>query len=713
MSRLACVQKTGKKQWQACCPAHEDNRASLSVACLNGDGKIGVHCHAGCATADVLGAIGLKMADLMPSPSKRNGTNNHRPKIVATYDYRSQVGELLFQVVRFDPKDFRQRKPKPGGGWDWSVKGVRVVPYRLPELAAADAAAAVLVLEGEKDVDYLHSFGLVATCNAGGAGKWRREHAEYLCGKNVVILPDNDLPGRQHAEQVASSLVGIAASLKIVSLPGLPEKGDVSDWLDNGGTDVELLRLVEAEDQWTPSRKTDNGHNPTHDSIEPRRTTDVGNAERFAAQHGADVRYCHAWRKWLVWDGRRWGIDQSGEIMRRAKQTARSIYVEASQATDRHEREALAKWAAASERRERLAAMAALAESEQPVPVAVESLDAEPWLLNCQNGTLNLRTGELLPHRQKHYLTKICPVEYPAGCDSDPKLWLGFLDRIFAGNKELIEFLRRLVGMALVGEVVENILPIFYGSGANGKSVFIETVCGMFGSDYAISATTSLLMVDQQSRHPTEKTDLFGRRLVATIETGDGGRLSEETVKQLTSREAIRARRMREDFWEFKPSHTILVATNHKPTVRGTDYGIWRRLRLVPFAVTIPENERDPELAHKLRNEWPSILRWAVGGCLEWQRHGLQAPDVVVEATDNYRAESDVLGEFLEERCVIGDQFTAAAGDMYHAYTQWCEARGEFKQTQTKFGARLAERGFTKRRGADGRKVYLGVGLLP
>jgi putative DNA primase/helicase len=444
-----------------------------------------------------------------------------------------------------------------------------------------------------------------------------------------------------------------------------------------------------------------------------RHTTDVGNAERFADQHGADVRYCHPWGKWLVWDGRRWAIDESGEVIRLAKRTAVAIYAEAAKAGDKYERESLAKWASASERRERLSAMIALAESEQPIPISVESLDAEAWLLNCENGTVDLRTGELREHRRENYLTKCCPVEYPTEPGIDPELWIAFLDRIFAGNTELIAFVRRLVGMSLVGEVFENILPIFFGAGANGKSVCVETVSGMLGDDYAMTASTSLLMVDRWGRHPTERADLFGKRFVAANESGDGGRLSEETVKQLTSRERIRARRMREDSWEFAPSHTVVLSTNHRPEIRGTDIGIWRRIHLVPFSVVIPVAERDKDLANKLRPEWPAILRWAVAGCLDWQRNGLRPPADVRDATDDYRTEQDVLGEWLGERCVTDPDCEARAADLYRSYKSWSDGRSEKPLTQTTFGTRLGDRGFAKGRDSGNRVVYRGVGLLP
>lgn len=254
-----CGPRQAGKGWSARCPAHEDRRASLSIA-EGDDGRALVHCHAGCAPDAICAAVGLRVVDLMPTadklptPTTGNGRpkGNGKPRIVAEYDYRDEAGNVVFQVVRMEPKGFRQRKPKPGGGWDWSVTGVRVVPYRLQELLA-EPTRPVVVAEGEKDCDNLARIGVLATCNAGGAGKWMAEHAEYLRGRWVCIVPDNDDPGRKHAQQVAQSLQGIAASVRIVELPGLPPKGDVSDWIAAGGTKADLKRLAEAATVWTPT----------------------------------------------------------------------------------------------------------------------------------------------------------------------------------------------------------------------------------------------------------------------------------------------------------------------------------------------------------------------------------------------------------------------------------------------------------------------------
>jgi putative DNA primase/helicase len=239
--------------WSARCLAHEDRRASLSIS-EGEDGRALVYCHAGCKPDAICAAVGLTMRDLMPKGDKfpKPSEPNGKPRVVAEYNYRDEAGNVVFQVVRYEPKDFRQRQPKPGGGWEWRVKGLRVIPYRLCELLA-DPERPVFIVEGEKDADALAGFGLVVTCNTGGAGKWLAEHSEFMHGRIVFIIPDNDEAGRNHAQQVAQSLQGIAESVRIVELPGLPEKGDVSDWIAAGGTIEELMRLAEAAPIWTPT----------------------------------------------------------------------------------------------------------------------------------------------------------------------------------------------------------------------------------------------------------------------------------------------------------------------------------------------------------------------------------------------------------------------------------------------------------------------------
>ncbi|MDA1326294.1 MAG: DUF3987 domain-containing protein [Proteobacteria bacterium] len=249
-----CDPKQNGNGWSARCPAHKDRRPSLSIS-EGDDGRALVKCHAGCKPDAICAAVGLRVVDLMPTadtlPKSTKPRGNGKPRIVAQYDYRDETGNLVFQALRLEPKSFRQRRPKPVGGWEWSVKGVRVIPYRLPELLA-EPEQPVVVVEGEKDCDNLARMGVLATCNAGGAGKWMADHSAFLRGRRVIVLPDNDEAGRNHAQQVAQSLHGIAESVRIVELPDLPAKGDVSDWMAAGGTKAELKRLAETAPIWTP-----------------------------------------------------------------------------------------------------------------------------------------------------------------------------------------------------------------------------------------------------------------------------------------------------------------------------------------------------------------------------------------------------------------------------------------------------------------------------
>jgi putative DNA primase/helicase len=426
----------------------------------------------------------------------------------------------------------------------------------------------------------------------------------------------------------------------------------------------------------------------------PIELTDTGNGERFARQHGHVVKHIHSWGKWLVWDNRRWAPDTTGEVWRLAKKTARGIYSEASNFTDADAAKAVATWAHSSQSRHRLGAMLDLARSEQPIPLDHETLDADGWLLNCENGTVDLRTGQLREHNPADFLSMSTGIEYPEGETSAPR-WTQFLNEIFEGNQNLITYVQRLCGVALVGHIREHILPIAIGCGSNGKSVFTETARSVLG-DYSMVASQGLLMVKKYQAHATEVADLFRRRLVIVSETNDGERLNEGLIKVLTGGEAVRARRMREDFWQFEPSHTILLVSNHRPIVSGTDTGIWRRLRIIPFNARIATERQDNRLTEKLREEWPAILKWMVGGCLEWQRIGLSDPDEVLDATGGYRADQDVLGGFIADCCMTNGTFRVQSGRLYEAYKKWAEESGERIENRRKFSCALEERGFEK-----------------
>jgi putative DNA primase/helicase len=446
------------------------------------------------------------------------------------------------------------------------------------------------------------------------------------------------------------------------------------------------------------------GDNSADNHRLPGDLTDTGNADRLVRLFRDRLRWVGEWG-WLFYDGKRWAHDRADLVLRFAKQTARNIYREAAEASDDNRTKNLASWAGKSLNKSRLDAMVDLARPE--LPARPEDFDTDPMVLNVRNGLLDLRTGELLPHSREQMVTKLAGAAYDpaAKCPT----FEGFLERVLVEH-ETIDFVWRAVGYSLTGEVSEQALFFLYGNGANGKTTFCRAILNVLG-DYGKQAAPQFLMIGD--RHPTEIADLRGARFVCTIEIEEGRFMAEVLTKQLTGGDILKARFMRQDFFQFEPTHKIFLASNHKPVIRGTDHAIWRRIRLVPFEVTIPEAEQDPGLGDKLRAELPGILTWAVRGCLEWQRTGLAIPQKVRQATDAYREEMDILATFLEECCIVNSLASVTAGVLYSAYKLWAEQNSEHPITHRAFSARLQERGFSaSTRDGAGRAVIFGIGLL-
>lgn len=442
--------------------------------------------------------------------------------------------------------------------------------------------------------------------------------------------------------------------------------------------------------------------------------TDMGNSERLVKKWGASLKYCFAWKRWLVWDEYRWMPDETGAIIQCAKETIRGIHAEVAELEEKGERRRLSKWAFMSEAHSRITSMVSGAQSD--LPVTPDELDTDTWLLNVRNGTLNLRTKEFRGHQSDDLITKLADVEYEPVADCP--VWEAFLDRIMGGDKELISFLQRAAGYALTGDTSEQCMFILYGTGANGKTTFLQALSDAMG-DYARQTPTDTLLVKRGDTIPNDVARLKGARLVTAAEADEGRRLAESLVKQMTGGDKLSARFLHGEFFDFAPTFKIFLATNHKPTIKGTDHAIWRRIRLIPFAVEIPEEEQDRELADKLREELTGILAWAVRGCYDWQENGLGMPAEVKNATAAYRDEMDVVGEFMSE-CTYepkpGTDPTEAAGvtvkanDLYKEYQEWCEDAGERAVTRTSFGRKLTERGYEKKRMTTG-IVYICLGL--
>jgi putative DNA primase/helicase len=434
--------------------------------------------------------------------------------------------------------------------------------------------------------------------------------------------------------------------------------------------------------------------------------TDYGNAERMAKDHGEEIRYCHPWKRWLVWDGRRWCLDDSGEVQRRAKLTARMIYAEAAGLEDEKRRKATVKHGLDTESGKRLSAMTELTKSEPGIPVRPEDLDADQWVLTVDNGLIDLLTGELREHDRAALCTKLVPIAFDS--DATCPTWEKFVLEIMGGDAELASYLQRAVGYALTGSIREQVFFVLHGAGSNGKSTFLEVLRELVG-DYAKAAATETFLAKKYDadKPRNDLAVLKGARLVTAVEIGEGKRLDEPFVKAVTGGDTVSCRFLYGEQFDMRPIFKLFLATNHKPEIRGTDNGIWRRVHLVPFLVSF-EGRADKDLPAKLRAELPGILTWAVNGCLDWIEGGLRPPPQVLEATADYRAEMDVLADFLGT--VLDPRGEVQSSALYKAYANWCDTNGERANSQSWFSRRLKERGYKSRK-TNGNVVWEGMSL--
>ncbi len=487
---------------------------------------------------------------------------------------------------------------------------------------------------------------------------------------------------------------------------------DVFALLEHGG-DKKAARQAAARalglwDEPTPRRRAQEP-TPNAPDLTAFARTDYGNAERLHARYGHTFRYCGA-LGWLVWDGRRWRPDEDHTVMERlALETARELFNQAAGIADNDQRAGWVKHSLTCERSGALKNAVDLARTIPGVTVKADALDADLMRLNLLSGTLDLRTGRQEPHRPADLITKLAPVTYDAAAAAP--VWTAFQRTICAADADLIAFKRRAFGYTLTGTTSEDVLFIAYGSGSNGKSTELETIGGILG-DYGNTAQFETFAVKKSEGVRNDLADLMGARFVSASEGENRQRFAEGLVKQLTGGDVVKARFLHKEYFRFRPAFKLWLATNHKPVIRGTDHGIWRRVRLIPYAVTIAPEQRDKHLREKLERERSGILNWLLQGCREWLADGLGDAEAVLKATAEYRRESDALADFIEARCAIGEDLTANAGDLYRAYETWCGGTGEHPFSATLFGRMLTERGFgSSQTRLEGRVTKLRTGI--
>jgi putative DNA primase/helicase len=412
-------------------------------------------------------------------------------------------------------------------------------------------------------------------------------------------------------------------------------------------------------------------------------------AHVFTECYGDDLRYTAAWGRWSIWTGQTWKTDDT----RRVLDLARGICREKGESC---KDEKLGRHVASART---IAAVERLAQADHRRHAAtVDQWDADPWILNTPGGIVDLKTGCLRPACREDYCTKTTVV----APDGDCPIWRAFLARITNDDQDLERFFQRICGYALTGVTQEHAMFFLYGTGANGKSKFVEAISGAMG-DYAKVAPIETFIDSRSQSHPTDVAGLRGARLVTAIETEEGRRWAESKVKTLTGGDRITARFMRQDFFEYTPQFKLVVAGNHKPGLRTVDEAMRRRFNLVPFTVTIPPKERDGALGEKLKEEWPGILQWAIEGCLAWQHEGLNPPASVISATREYFTEEDSLGLWIGDRTERKAGAFESTSVLFSDWKAWAELAGEFVGTDKRFSTLLENRGYEKGRSKTAR----------
>ncbi|HEX3038169.1 MAG TPA: phage/plasmid primase, P4 family [Oscillospiraceae bacterium] len=442
---------------------------------------------------------------------------------------------------------------------------------------------------------------------------------------------------------------------------------------------------------------------------------DTGNAERFSDTFGERVRYSYINKSWIYFDGRKWCFDVTGaiycmadEVISTMKDDMDYFIQNAPESWGDSEQVEKSFMKHLKQSRSNRSKESMIKELQHHVSITPDQMDIHKSLLCTPNGIINLRTGELIQHDREKYITKITNTEYTDKIDHP--LWDKFLDDIFNGDKDLIRYIQKAVGYSLTGSTQEQCAFFCYGEGNNGKSTFIDVITNMLG-DYVSNIQAKSLIVKSNSGSSSSEdiARLKGARFVTSSESNEGARLDESLIKQLTGGDKVTASRKYEHEFEFYPEFKLWMSTNHKPIIRGTDKGIWRRVRLIPFTVCIPPEKVDKNLKYKLEQELPGIMKWAVDGCLMWQREGLKIPVAIQQATAEYQSEMDTVGAFINDCCTVGEGYSEKAQSLFKAYLEWAKENNEYEKTSTAFGREIAKR-FEKQHTKQG-TMYSGIAL--
>ncbi|MGO1069751.1 phage/plasmid primase, P4 family [Lysobacter sp. CA199] len=643
--------------------------------------------------AELAGHVPAPAVESKPKRRKSEPAVDDLGPHTARWDYLSAEGELIVCVYRYDPPEGKQYRP-----WDPKRRKHQApTPRPLYNQPAMAASNEVVLVEGEKSADALIERGTCATTSMNGANApIDKTDWSPLCGKHVLIWPDKDKPGWEYAMQAAQAAFKAGAdSCALLHLPeDKPQGWDVADAAKEG---FDIDGFLRAGERTFLSPGNDAAPPPIDfDGLDW--SSDDGLGLAFTRHYADDWRYCAAWGQWLSWTGMRWNPDRTLVLQHLVRGVCRAAQAFADKPSQR------SKLASAST----VAGVERLARSDPRHASSADAWDSDVWALNTPRGIVELRSGDMRRHARGEYMTRLTTAS-PAGASPT---WVRFLGDVTGGDIALADYLQRVVGYCLTGVTQEHALFFLYGTGANGKSVFVNVLATILG-DYATNAPMDTFMESRHDRHPTELAGLRGARFVSASETEQGRRWNESKLKSITGGDTVSARFMRQDFFEYTPQFKLVVAGNHKPAIRNADEAMKRRLHLVPFTITIPPERRDRRLTEKLLAERDGIMAWAVEGCLQWQQTGLRAPQCVVDATEEYFEGEDALGHWIEERCFVHEQSKALVADLFADWRDWAEANGEFVGSIKRFSDLLTTRQFTKHKGGKGARYFIGMSLKP
>lgn len=666
--------------WRAPCPLH-DGKSSRSLLIRDVGGELSLHCFGGCVDHEVLAEIESRID---AGEEFRKPTFDPLGELVAEYPYTDEFGRVLYKKQRFEPKNFRVSSPGPSGEFVSGINGSRRVLYRLPEVIAAEW---VLVLEGEKDCETARTLGFVGTCNHAGAGEWEVSYSRTLAGKNVVIVPDNDDPGREHATQVRTSVFPFAKSVRVLELPGLPEHGDLTDWVTGGGAAAELRDLIMKLSPIKPGELVDE----TELVSEEYGPHDEGNALAVRRLYGDRIRYTGGFG-WMFYDGRYWTTGELAEshvnrliletLSRRRSAALKAQYQQISQTG-----------APAGEKNSRFEQ---ILDSARPttnrvnttramlrtlVTVGEEEFRNPTGLLNVQNGVIDMRTGALYPSHSSYGFTYVLDVEYESGAWSP--VWDRFLNETVP--TETIGYVQQSIGYTFTGDMREESIFWIVGPMRSGKGTLTETLQLLGGP---IAAEVSIRTFLDRSKMNDQNFDLAGlhaARFVHASESGSNDWLDSAFLKAASGGNSVRCAFKGKDMFSYKPGYTVWVTSNEPPRMRPDDRAAWYRLKVIEFPYSKAGSE-DKTLKFELQKpeNLRAVLSWVVEGAVMWYSNpsGLQTPTAVSELTESYREALDYTGQFLEEFFDLSGNcddlewnkaqgFTVSADRLYELYKSW------------------------------------------